>query len=264
MIRSQFYSSSYLTSSTSTSTSTSSADVLAKVSKVMEAQKTDAPKLNAALASDNTKLSGLGKLLNALSTFQSAAQSFVTTSSSTTATQTPEQLSKSVTELVDKYNSLNSSLTTLKQGDLKSDRALFAVRSQLSDELKVDAFASAPTLNLSRVGISVELDGSLKLDATKLQNAITANPEGVAALFSNSSKTGLADRLASQIQSMTGSSGGIEKEKTALNKDITTLTAKKSNLEKALTAQADALATLYSQQGTTGNSTGRLSLLDYI
>lgn len=260
MIRSQSFTGSYSTPSTATS----SADVLAKVSKVMEAQKTDAPKLNAALASDNTKLSGLSRLLNALSTFQSAAQSFSQANISMTAAQNPAQLTKNVTELVNKYNTLNTSLGGLKQGDLKSDRALSAIQNQLADILDSSGGQGASGLTLAGIGISVQADGSLKLDPTKLQNAVNANPEGVAKLFGNSDKSGLADKLASQIQGMIGSNGGIEQEKTALNKDITTLTAKKANLEKALTAQANALVKLYSQQGAAGNSSGRLSLLDYI
>ena len=52
-----------------------SADVYNKVSKIMQAQNTPAPKLNAALTADKTTLSGLGQLQSALASFQGVAQS---------------------------------------------------------------------------------------------------------------------------------------------------------------------------------------------
>lgn len=55
--------------------SNASADVYAKVSKIMESQNTGVAKLNSALANDSAKLSGLGKLMNMLASFQSVAQS---------------------------------------------------------------------------------------------------------------------------------------------------------------------------------------------
>lgn len=51
-----------------------SAEVYNKVSKLMASQNTAAPKLNAALSADRTKLSGIGQLRSALASFQGVAE----------------------------------------------------------------------------------------------------------------------------------------------------------------------------------------------
>jgi flagellar hook-associated protein 2 len=249
----------YLYGNTSSnSTGSSSTDILAKVSKVMESRNTMAPKLNAALASDNTKLSALGKLLNGLTTFQSTAQSLSATASATTLDSS--KLKDQITGLVDGYNALNTTLTGLRKGDLKSDVALAGVRSQLSGVLSASQGGTSG-LSLTSIGITAQADGTLAVDAKKLQSAIAANPSGVAKLFANDGK-GIAESLTASIKSMVSSSGSIEKEKSALNKDIASLNTKRSALEKSLTAQAQALVKLYSTQGTTSQSATSSTLFD--
>lgn len=235
--------------SSNSSNSSSSADVLAKVTKTMEARNTVAPKLNAALTSDNTKLSGLGKLLNSLTTFQSVAQSFTGTGNASTATLTGTQLKDKVTDLIAKYNTMNASLSNLRKGDLKTDGALSSIRNQFAGIM-----TSAQGV-LTRMGITAQADGSFTVDAKKLQSAIDANPGDVAKVFSGDGK-GVAEKLASQIHSMVSSTGSIAKETTALNKDITALNTKKAALQKTMTAQAEALAKFYSSQGSTGSTSG--------
>ncbi|WP_394781921.1 flagellar filament capping protein FliD [Undibacterium sp.] len=65
----------YTPPSTSTGTSGASAAVYNQVSQMMQSQNTIAPKLNAAIAIDQTTLSALGKLTSLLSTFQGMANS---------------------------------------------------------------------------------------------------------------------------------------------------------------------------------------------
>jgi flagellar hook-associated protein 2 len=226
--------------SSNSGNSTTSADVLAKVTKTMESRNTVAPKLNAALTSDNTKLSGLGKLLNSLTTFQSGAQSFA---------KAAVPLKDKVTDLIAKYNTLNASLKSLRQGELKTDGALSSIRNQFA------AIMGSTSGALTRMGIIAQADGSFAVDAKKLQSAIDANPDDVAKLFSDGGK-GIADKLASQIQSMVSSTGSIAKEQTALNKDIAALNAKKSALQKNMMAQAEALAKFYSSQGGSSSAGG--------
>ena len=186
---SAYFPSSY---SSTASNSSSSADILAKVSKVMETQNTGAPKLNAALASDNTKLSGLGKLLSSLTTFQSAAQSLSATGTATQGVAPdPAGLGKNITNLIDMYNSLNASLNGLKQGELKADASVSRIQNQLAQAF---ASGSSGTASMASIGISTRGNGTLAIDATKLQSAIDANRDGVAQLFSNGGK-GIADKL---------------------------------------------------------------------
>lgn len=261
MILSQFFSSYY-----SNTTSSSSPDVMAKVAKTMQAQNTGAPALNAALAKDNTTLSGLGKLMSALTSFQSAAQSLSGKAAALPgAAQDPKQLAQKVTDLIGQYNALNTTMNGLRQGDLKSDAGALRIQSQLARVLESSSSgtAGASSLKLGSIGISILKNGNYAVDATKLQKAIAANPDGVAKLFANGGK-GIADNMVSQIQGLISPTGSIQKEKAAVNKDIASLNTKKDSLAKALTAQANALVKLYSQQNATGSSTGNTSLFDML
>lgn len=97
-------------------TSSTSADVYAKVNKIMQAQNTEAPKLNAALASDNTKLSGLGKLLNALSSFQSVTKSLSGSGLYASATTSPNGVLSATTSSSSVAGSYAIGVTQLAQG----------------------------------------------------------------------------------------------------------------------------------------------------
>lgn len=242
----------------------SSANVYAQVSKIMQSQNTGAPQINAALANDTTTLSGLGKLMSALTSFQSVAQSLTTTGSDAT------QLAKNVTGLVSAYNSLNASLKGLQQGDLKTDSSVKRIQGQLGRILSMGSSGSTRATFVTpwSVGISIQKNGDLALDTTKLQKAISAAPDDVAKLFSNNGQ-GIADKLVSQIKGMIGQGGSIQNETAALNKDIASLSAKKASLTKALTLEANALMKQYSQGNTSGlgtssQSSGSSSLFDML
>lgn len=97
-------------------TSSTSADVYAKVNKIMQAQNTEAPKLNAALASDNTKLSGLGKLLNALSSFQSVTKSLSGSGLYASAATSPNGVLLATTSSSSVAGSYAIGVTQLAQG----------------------------------------------------------------------------------------------------------------------------------------------------
>ncbi|MCX7174692.1 MAG: flagellar filament capping protein FliD [Proteobacteria bacterium] len=264
MILTNLFSPSY--SNSPNSTGNPSADVLAKVGKIMQAQNTGAPALNAALANDNTTLSGLGKLMSALTSFQSAAQSLSgKAAANSAATQDSAQIATKVSDLIGQYNALNTTLTGLRLGDLKSDAIVSRIQAQLARVFNAGSSGTVGAANLTpgSIGITSQKSGALAIDAAKLQNAVNANPEAVAKLFSNGSN-GIADNFVSQIQSLISSTGSIQKEKAVINRDIASLNTKKSNLAKALTAQANALVKQYSQQDASGNSNGNASLFDML
>jgi flagellar hook-associated protein 2 len=254
-----------LTGSSSGSNGTPSADVLAKVNSIMQKQNTGAPQLNAALTADATTLSGLGKLLSGLTSFETMAQSFAGAGSTAPTGQDATQLKDKVTSLVSNYNALNATLTGLNQGRLKTDGLIAGIQSKLGGVINSGSgvISGSSFITMASIGISQQKDGSLVVDATKLQAAIKANPDGVAKLFTNSGK-GVADKLAVQIQSITGTTGSVQKETAAINKEVTSLNAKKASLAKALTAEANALVKMYSQQSSSANPSGSSSLLDYI
>lgn len=174
------------------------------------------------------------------------------------------QLVQNVTNLVNAYNTLNAKLTSLNQGDLKSDGVAARIQNQLA---RVFTGSGLSAQGLAKIGITPQKNGDLVIDPAKLQNAINSDPAGIANLFTNGGR-GIADTLASQIQAQVGPSGVLPKKTSIVNQDIASLTNKKASLEKALTAQANALVKYFTTQsgtgGTTGATGGNPSLFDYV
>lgn len=172
-------------------------------------------------------------------------------SSQVVVTQDNAQIGKNVDNLVSAFNTLNGKLRSLAQGDLKTDGTAGVAQERLARTLRNSEVTGADgkSVTLASVGISVGANGDLALDRNKLQAAIVADPTAVSRLFSQSG-TGLADGLNNQIKSLTGADGTVTRETAALNKDISQLNTKKTNLARALTLQANALVQQYSQQQT--------------
>ncbi|HWU66546.1 MAG TPA: flagellar filament capping protein FliD [Methylophilus sp.] len=120
----------------------------------------------------------------------------VTSTSNTLSVGTDsDTIQSSVQSFVDAYNALNTSMRNLTKfvsagsssngvllGDSTARNIMVKLKSMLS--------ASSPTATtyktLSDIGVSMGSDGSLSLDSTKLQKAITNNVSDVAKLFSPS------------------------------------------------------------------------------
>ncbi len=184
-----------------------------------------------------------------------------------TIAKDPKQIAANVGKLVDAYNELNSKMQSLQKGALKSDTALGQVSTQMQQVLRT-ATNGVPASVLANAGITFGKGGSLVLDDKKLKSAIDDDPDAVSKLFTDNGN-GVADKFAAKVTELTGDKGTLRREVTLVNKDITTLTTKKAAISKALTAQANALVQLYSQQEAAGNSglfgsSGGKSLFDFM
>lgn len=119
--------------------------------------------------------------------------------------------------------------------------------------------------SLNAVGITFQADGSLKLDATRFDAAMNANPQAVAALFSGDSSTG--KRVANLVDSFTGNNGVIASRNKAINdrlKDVTrqreALDMRMERVQKTYLAQFTAMEKMVAQlQGTSSFLAGQLS-----
>lgn len=172
------------------------------------------------------------------------------------------QIAQNVTNLVNAFNTLNDKLNALKQGALKSDGSAARAQSQLQSIL---TSSNVSMQTLASLGVSIQANGNLSIDTNALQSAISADPAGVAKLFTNGS-SGLTESFSSQIQAILSPAGELSKKTTSINQDITTLNTKKDALEKSLTAQTNALVQYYSGQsgsGASSSSQGSYSLFDY-
>ena len=96
-----------------------------------------------------------------------------------------------VDAFVKSYNDLNKTISDLTvydqnsgaKGILLGDSAVHSIQSRLRAALSTSLTGVGALNNLSQVGITFQKDGSLTLDAGKLQSVISANPDGIATLF---------------------------------------------------------------------------------
>jgi flagellar hook-associated protein 2 len=74
--------------------------------------------------------------------------------------------------------------TTKTAGTLQGDISLSLIQSQLASLIGQNMGSNPASYNnLSQIGIGFQQDGTLAVDATKLNNALTSNYQGVAGLF---------------------------------------------------------------------------------
>ena len=101
-------------------------------------------------------------------------------------------ISNSISGFVKAYNELSSALTTIsaynpatrKGALLQGDSTVRSLQSQLRAALTTTVTGTSGALTtLSQVGVSFQKDGSLALDSTKLNNAISNNFSDIAGLF---------------------------------------------------------------------------------
>lgn len=135
------------------------------------------------------------------------------TTGGTPATVTVGRDSVAFTKLVDgfvkTYNELNKNIKDLtsydpktkKAGLLIGDSAVRSIQAQIRAAISSDVpgVTTGTYKNVSSVGITFQKDGSLSLDSSKLQAALSSNSSDVAALFASLGRT--TDPLVSYVSS---------------------------------------------------------------
>jgi flagellar hook-associated protein 2 len=154
-----------------------------------------------------------------------------------TMKQDTDTQTSNINDFVDAYNNLQSTVNTLTAFDstaktssaLTGDGTLRNIQVQLRNALNVGGSAALKTLDAA--GISFQLDGTLKVDDTKLADAVTNNSTALAALFQGDGTTGgVARAVSTAITAMTGTSG-------LLTSATTGLTSSLSDIADQITAQ---------------------------
>ena len=186
-----------------------------------------------------------------------------TGNSTITVNQDSSSLSSKISEFVKAFNTLDKSLKDISSYDAtaKKGAALYGdsainslrreIRSIVTSTLGVNATTSYN--RLSQVGVNFKSDGTLSLDSTALNTAISANFNKVAKLFSGTgdssdSKTlqGFAYQLNTVLADATGIDGLITNRKSSLQSDIRRLQAKADQEQLRL----DDLQQMYKKQYT--------------
>jgi flagellar hook-associated protein 2 len=239
----------------------------ASLQKLLATNPTGTQNLIQTRAAQDAKLSVDGKAITSASNVITGAIKGTALSltkvgtTSLTVSQQDSQIGKNVTAFVEAYNRLNDSIKTLQNEDLKGDQTITRLTQQLNQ--LVDGTAQS---SLASIGITRTTTGALQLDTKKLDKALLADPQGVSKLFINSG-SGVAEKLASKIDQFLGSKGSLQVQANAIDKDIASLTQKKTSLTAALTSQSNSLISQYTQSSSSalpGLPAGGKSLFDFL
>ncbi|MGN6790695.1 MAG: flagellar filament capping protein FliD [Rhodanobacteraceae bacterium] len=161
----------------------------------------------------------------------------------------------SVHKFVDAYNSLVKTLggltsydaTTQTAGVLLGDSTVRSVQSQLRSVLGGVVDNGGAFKVLSDVGVTLQLDGTLQVDDTKLGQAINDNLGALTQFFAGgTSADGIADQLGTTLGNMVSSTGLIGSATDSLNQSISQLNDQYTRTQQ----QIDATMAMYKQQFT--------------
>jgi flagellar hook-associated protein 2 len=184
-----------------------------------------------------------------------------------TVAQDNTSLKTSVQSFVDSYNALAKMLATQTKydestktaGKLQGDSTAVSLQRQLRNVLTAESPASSTFPSLNSVGITLQSDGTLKIDDTKLTSALNSNPAEVKKLFSASSPivnptdpdlNGVAMRLRIFTDKILSSEGALTTKSASLNSTLSLnqkrqdeMTARMALTEARLRAQYTSLDT---------------------
>jgi flagellar hook-associated protein 2 len=174
-------------------------------------------------------------------------------------------VAQNISNFVTAYNTLVSTITPLGSfdastdtaGTLQGNPALTGTQSQIQNILY--SFVGNSTFNsLASIGITTNPDGSLSVNSSTLQNALSTNFSAVSNLFS--STNGIAAQLNSQITTSLGSTGTIgtygqtlQTQENNLTTQSNQLNTQSAALTASLTQQYSALNALLSSLQTTSS-----------
>lgn len=161
-----------------------------------------------------------------------------TTASGVTKRLTVERdmdaITKNVQSFVDAYNALHNTIKGLRNGDLKGDLTLVGIESGIRNLLNTPPSGLTTSLKyLSELGVSIQVDGTMKLDAELLADQLAADFNGVAELFADDDQ-GYAWRLDALVRSYLKVDGIITAREDGLDARLDDVHERQAALERRL------------------------------
>lgn len=165
------------------------------------------------------------------------------------------QIAQAVTTFVSAYNAvigdINQQFTvnasTNTQGPLAGDSSLRSLQSSLLADATYSLGSGAFT-SLDSLGITTNDDGTLSVNSSQLNSAISSDPAAVLNFFQNSSATGFANNFAKDLQNLTDPTQGVISldlnEKRTRQQELTNSIA---DIQDRLTAEQAQLQTQFSR-----------------
>jgi len=191
------------------------------------------------------------------------------------------QANSAISNFVSAYNSLINDInnqfavdpTTHNQGPLGSDASLRSLQSNLLADVTYSISGNSGLVNLAALGVNMNNDGTLSIDAKQFSGALATDPAAVKNFFQNTDATGFANNFSKDLFNLTSTTQGPlnldltenRAEQTDLNNRISDFQAQLAEQQKTLVAQFSQvnatlqmypflLQTVLSQLGFTVNS----------
>jgi flagellar hook-associated protein 2 len=106
-----------------------------------------------------------------------------------------DAVTESINEFVEAYNSLVGTIKSLRTGDLAGDSTLITIEAGLRNVLNTPSGSLTGTFRyLSEIGVQLQKDGTMALDASRLDDAVETDFVAVADVFAKAD-AGYAYRL---------------------------------------------------------------------
>ncbi|MBB3179120.1 flagellar filament capping protein FliD [Variovorax sp. Sphag1AA] len=166
-------------------------------------------------------------------------------------------VSTAVTAFVNAYNALQNTATTLSAYDadnktaaaLTGDQTLRGLINRVRQAVTTPQAGGTNDMKvLSEIGVSLQKDGTLALDSTKLSAAMAKDMKGVAALFSSdsTSTSGYGKQVSALVTNLTSSDGVLTAATNGINATLDDL----SNQYNAMQDRVNAAMDRYREQFT--------------
>jgi flagellar hook-associated protein 2 len=173
------------------------------------------------------------------------------------------QASDAIQSFVTAYNAIIGSInsqytadpTTGNEGVLAGDSMLRSLQSQLLSMVSGSTSGAGPYVNLQSMGIEMQNDGTLQIDAPTLSTALSNNYSGVQSFFQSTSPAGWGETASTQLQQLTDPTlgpvsadiAGLNQTNDSLTDQINDFEANMTGVQQQLTSQYDNLNTLLMQ-----------------
>jgi flagellar hook-associated protein 2 len=186
-------------------------------------------------------------------------------------------MQKAITDFVSAYSALNSYIATSTKydsstavakgtartdGPLEGDPSIIGFQNQLRGILNTTSSTSSMYARLSDIGISVQADGSLASNATKLTAAL-ANPDELQKLFATQgttdATTGIAVRFSTLSDNALGTDGSLSSRTAGLKGELTRNSKQQDDMQSHLDATQARLTAQYQALDTTMSKMNALS-----
>ena len=179
----------------------------------------------------------------------------ITLNVSADASQITSAISKFVTDYNSVTQSVNSqfayNVSTSSQGVLGSDPTVRSLQNTLlglGNYRTTDSSTSSPVSTLSDLGITMNDDGSLSLNAAQLNQVVQANPAGIQNFFQGNALNGFAANVQKQVDTFNlPSIGAIASDVSSLTQQYTDLQTNVTDYENGyIASQTTILTAMYS------------------